>query len=74
MSYTINHTIDCCNGCVPPKRHPGCHSDCPDYREKKAIYDREKAEADKKKAINHGLDAMAIAAVNRASKIRGGRK
>lgn len=23
---------DCpCNGCVPPKRHSGCHPVCPDY-------------------------------------------
>lgn len=23
---------DCpCNGCVPPRRHPHCHSTCPDY-------------------------------------------
>lgn len=25
---------DCpCNGCVAPKRHPGCHAECPEYTE-----------------------------------------
>ena len=27
--------IDCCNGCVPPKRHFACHDTCPDYNEAK---------------------------------------
>ena len=22
-----------CNGCIPPKRHLGCHGHCPDYIE-----------------------------------------
>ena len=21
-----------CQSCLPPKRHPGCHSDCPYYQ------------------------------------------
>ena len=33
-------TIKCCNGCVPPKRHPGCHGKCPEYLAEKAEYDR----------------------------------
>lgn len=32
--------IETCWGCVPPKRHPGCHSTCPDHIEAKAIHDR----------------------------------
>lgn len=23
--------FECCRHCVAPKRHPGCHSTCPDY-------------------------------------------
>ena len=23
--------INSCNGCMPPKRYPGCHSVCEDY-------------------------------------------
>lgn len=74
MSYTINHTIICCNGCVQPKRHPGCHDHCPEYLEEKVVYEAKKAEVDKRKYLNAGLDAQAIASVNRARKIREGRK
>ena len=74
MSYTINYTITCCNGCVAPKRHPGCHGSCPEYRVEKTEYEVQKAKMDKQKAIKSGLDSMAIAAVNRARKIREGRK
>ncbi len=74
MSYTINHPIKCCKSCVAPKRHPGCHGHCPEYLAEKAVYEAEKAETDKRKYINAGLDAMAIAAVNRARKIWRGRK
>lgn len=23
--------FECCKGCVPPKRHVGCHSECEEY-------------------------------------------
>lgn len=74
MSYTINHTIKCCKGCVAPKRHPGCHGHCSEYREEKAEYDAKKAEIDRMKSIKSGLDSQAIASVTRARKIREGRK
>lgn len=34
--------IKCCAGCVPPKRHSGCHSTCPDYKKDKAQYEAQK--------------------------------
>ena len=34
--------IRCCNGCVPPKRYPGCHGHCPEYIEAKAQHDAER--------------------------------
>ncbi len=73
MSYTINHPIKCCKSCVAPKRHPGCHGHCPEYRAERAVYEAVKAEADKRKAIRDGLDAQTIAGVYRAKKIREGR-
>ena len=39
-----------CNGCVAPKRHPGCHDTCPDriiakaFHEAESTIEREKAE------------------------------
>ena len=31
--------FECCHFCVPPKRHTGCHSTCPEYKEARAIQD-----------------------------------
>ena len=70
----MGNVIKCCKDCVAPKRHPGCHSTCPEYRTEKAEYEEYKAKVDKQKAIKAGLDSMAIASVNRARKIREGRK
>lgn len=72
MSYTINHHIQCCRFCVPPKRHRACHGSCPEYIKEKAEHDAEKAEVDKIKAIKAGLDAQAISGVDRAKKRRKG--
>jgi hypothetical protein len=74
MSHTINHPIVCCKGCVAPKRYPGCHSHCPEYTAEKAVYEAERAEAIKMKAVRRGLDAQAAAAAYRAKKIREWRK
>ena len=38
-----------CEKCVAPKRYPGCHDKCPDYKKDRAKYDAKKAELDKKK-------------------------
>lgn len=74
MSYTINHHIKCCRGCVAPKRYPGCHDHCKEYKDERAQLDADKAEYYKQKSIQEGLDAQAIAGVERAKKIREGRK
>lgn len=66
-------TIRSCNGCVAPKRHPGCHGHCPDYLKEKAEYESKKAAADKQKAIKEGLDAQAIDGVYRYKKKMKGR-
>lgn len=73
MSYTINHTIKCCIKCVAPKRYPGCQDHCPQHIAEKEEYKAKKAAADKKKAIEAGLDAQAIYGVDRAKKRRKGK-
>lgn len=57
-----------CRDCVAPKRHPGCHSHCPEYAKEKAKHDAEKAVADRKKMIEAGLTAQTFVGVNRAHK------
>ena len=45
--------INCCHFCVPPKRHPGCHGNCPEYADEKAEHERLKAaDADTRKIKN----------------------
>lgn len=46
-----------CMGCVAPKRHPGCHGCCSEYLEEKAKHDERKAEMERQKNIERGLDA-----------------
>ena len=31
-----------CKNCLPPERHPGCHSECKWYKEWKEEYDKRK--------------------------------
>ena len=43
--------IQCCKGCVPPKRHTACWDHCPEYQ-------KEKAEYEARKAAEEGYDAF----------------
>lgn len=46
--------IKCCHYCVAPKRHPGCHGNCPDYAAEKAEHEKLKAaDAEKRKTTNN---------------------
>ncbi len=46
------HVIECCNGCVPPKRYPGCGGTCKEYKEEKAKYLKDK-QKEKEYLQNH---------------------
>lgn len=49
--------INCCKGCVPPKRTPTCKFDgtCNRYAEAKKKHDAEREAARKAKAISDGV-------------------
>ena len=49
--------ISCCNGCVAPKRYPGCHGSSPEYIEEKAKNDAQREEDNKRRRINYDLNA-----------------
>ena len=49
--------IECCHHCVPPKRHEGCHSHCPEYIEERDAYT---AERDAIRQKRKESDAVAI--------------
>ena len=62
--------IKCCYGCFTPKRHPGCHSKCPEYIAEKAEHNRQKAIADRERDIQGGVTDQVFRRVNRAEKAR----
>ena len=66
--------IRCCNGCVAPKRYPGCQGHCTEYLAEKAKHDKEKAEADRVRHIKDGLTSQTLKGVNRAYKAQRGMK
>ena len=66
--------MKCCNGCVKPKRYPGCHDHCPEHIAEKAEYDRRKAAEDKKKAVSNGIYRQKSDGVYRATKRHGGNR
>lgn len=53
---TIMGAITCCIECVPPERHPGCHSECERYLKEKEEHDKyNKIVAEGKRADRAGL-------------------
>lgn len=62
--------IYCCNGCVAPKRYPGCHSHCPEYLVERAEHDRRKAIYDKEKRLDIDIYTSRDARVYKAMKYR----
>lgn len=63
--------MNCCKGCVAPKRHEACWGHCPEYIAEKAEYDRRKAIMDKEKAVSIGIYKQKSNGVHRAMKRRG---
>lgn len=63
-----------CRYCTQPKRHPGCHSHCPEYLAERAEYDRCKEKLDKEKAVEYAIIEQRGIHVRKALKHkRGGR-
>ena len=60
--------IKCCQYCVAPKRHPGCHGHCDEYIKEKATHDEMKMAEDKRKRIQYGLDSQCARGVYLATR------
>lgn len=60
--------IRCCNGCVAPKRHPGCHGSCPEYLKEKAEHDAQMEADYKRRHLNQNLNEQRYAAITRAAR------
>lgn len=62
--------FECCHHCKPPKRNPGCHGHCPEYKAERAAYD-EKMDVEKnKRRLANALNAETGRQVARATKRR----
>lgn len=48
--------FECCHHCIAPKRHPGCHGTCPEYKEARAEHDAKKEAHDRKRQIANGIN------------------
>lgn len=64
--------IDCCNGCVPPKRTPTCKFDgsCNKYAEAKAKHDAELEQIRKADRTRHDIYSQRGDGVLRAKRRR----
>ena len=60
--------IRCCNGCVAPKRHSGCHGSCPEYLKEKAEHDAQAEESYKQRQLALNLNQQKYSAIIRASR------
>lgn len=65
--------IQCCNGCLPPKRNGYCHTYCKDYIDEKAADAEKKAAENAKKKTNNDIYMQKAAGVHRAMRRHGGK-
>ena len=63
--------IKCCNGCVAPKRYPGCHDHCPEYTDEKAQHLKDAAAYKKKMITEASITTQKINGVARANRKKG---
>lgn len=63
--------MDCCYGCVAPKRHKACWDHCPEYIKEKVERDRRKAEDSKRNAISVNIYRQRLDGIIRATKKHG---
>lgn len=62
--------IECCRDCAPPKRRPGCHGSCPEYRMERAELDKKNAADYLKRYTKQNLYAQRSAAIKNANRHR----
>ena len=50
--------IECCQYCVAPKRHIGCHAKCPDYLGEKAKHEEKRSKYFHEKEIESAVKGV----------------
>lgn len=66
--------INCCNGCVPPKRTGDCHVTCPDYIIDSTFHNVEKAQENEKREVGNAIYSNRSVKVNNAMRRRRNKK
>lgn len=51
-------SIKCCKNCVAPKRHLGCHGNCPEYLAEKAAHDESRKKVIQKREIETAVKGV----------------
>lgn len=62
--------FESCRNCKPPKRKPGCHGTCPEYREDREAWDRDKERIDAEKEKDSFLKSIERKRDLRISKLK----
>lgn len=65
--------INCCNGCVPPKRSATCHASCPDYAEARTKHEAERKLRRQSSLVQIGLDKHEVRLTLKLNKKKRGR-
>lgn len=62
--------IFCCRYCKPPKRYPGCHSHCEEYKKQKEEYLKRVEKKQKEDKIAAGIYENIWKSINKYKKGR----
>lgn len=52
--------INCCKGCIPPERHPGCHGTCEEYQRQHKKHTQEREERYQMKKIDWDFEDYVV--------------
>ena len=67
--------FECCMHCVTPKRHPGCHGTCSEYKEAHNKYNEDRAKSRLEKKIqSYTNTAICTKRNERAKYLKGNRR
>ena len=66
----MRQKIDCCDGCLPPKRNSYCHTYCSEYTRERAELDAANEEKNSKVKTHSNIFDQKMDGVNRANKKR----
>lgn len=62
--------IECCHHCKPPKRKPGCHDHCPEYKAERAVYDEKMEKANQRQRLKNAINQETGRQVAKATRRR----